>query len=134
MKVFLLIFIAAYACSCGKTSAVEKKLSAADSLIITFTLPDKDTVINTVTTTEPVAIKKLTGFLGGKTNDGVPCGYDGHIDFFSKQQLLLQVVFSYHKEDCRQFIFDFENKVQSVEVSNEAKNFLQSLASGKNWY
>jgi hypothetical protein len=134
MRILFIFILPVLLLACGSNSAVQRKLSVTDSLVIIFNVPDTDSILNTVTTTEPVAIKKLTGFLGGKTNDGVPCGYDGHIDFFSKQQLLLQVVFSYHKEDCRQFIFDFENKVQSVEVSNEAKNFLQSLASGKNWY
>lgn len=134
MKYLPFLLILLIAASCGKQSAVQQKLASADSLVITFNLPDKDTVINTVSTTDATAIKKIVGFLGGKTKDGTPCGYDGHIDFFSKQQLLLQMVFSYHSEDCRQFIFDFENKVQSLPVGNEAKNFLQSLGEGKNWY
>jgi hypothetical protein len=128
---FIIFFVIS---SCGKPSPIQRKLSLSDSLIITFNIPDTDSVINTVSTTEPKAIKKITGFLNGKTRDGNPCGYDGHLDFFSKGQLLQQVIFSYHADSCRQFIFDLDNKVQATEVSNEAKRFFQSLGAGRNWY
>lgn len=120
--------------SCTNPSPLAKKLKSADSLVITFNQPDTDSVINAVSTTEANAIKKITGFLGGKTREGSPCGFDGHLDFFSRGQLLQQVVFSYHTDSCRQFIFDFDNQVQTLQVSNEARNFLQSLGEGKNWY
>lgn len=134
MKWIACILVIAALSSCGGSSALQKKLSSTDSLVITFNQPDTDSVINAVSTTEANAIKKITGFLGGKTREGSPCGFDGHLDFFSRGQLLQQVVFSYHTDSCRQFIFDLDNRVQTLEVGNEAKNFLQSLGAGKNWY
>lgn len=133
IKIFLFAVIVLLA-SCSSPTPLHKKLADTDSLVIIFNVPDTDSVINTVSTTESKAIKKVLGFVDGKTSEGTPCGYDGHLNFFSKQQLLLQVVFSYHKEDCMQFIFDLDNKVQSTRVKNEAKDFLQSLAGGKNYY
>lgn len=135
MKIIACIFLTAVVLSsCSSPTAIHKKLADTDSLVIIFNVPDTDSVINTVSTTESKAIKKITSFVDGKASEGVPCGYDGHMNFFSKQQLLLQVVFSYHKDDCRQFIFDLDNKVQTTNVNGEAQKFLQSLAEGKNWY
>jgi hypothetical protein len=120
--------------ACGNPTAVSKKLSGTDSLVIIFNVPDTDSVINTVSTTDAGAIKKIKNFVDGKAKDGTPCGYDGHMNFYSKQQLLLQVVFSYHAADCNQFIFDLDNKVQTTKVNDEARKFLQSLGEGKSWY
>lgn len=130
---FAILLLVMYT-SCTNPTPLTKKLKDADSLIITFNIPDTDSVINTVSTTEPKAIKKITGFLNGKARDGNPCGYDGHLDFFSRGQLVQQVVFSYHADSCRQFIFDLDNIVQATEVGNEAKRFFQSLGAGKDWY
>jgi len=134
MKVLFFVLPLVLLFSCNNPSPLHKKLSATDSLEIVFNVPGTDTVVNQVNTTDAAAIKKIVKLVDGKTADGTPCGFNGHMSFFRENQLLLQVVFAYEKEDCRQFLFDFQGRVQSTRVSNEAKDFLESLAAGRNWY
>ncbi len=125
------VIVFLYACS---SSAISKKLAASDSLVITFNVPDKDSVLKTVATTEKKAISKLSGFADGKKAEEYKCGYDGNLSFYSKGQLLLPVIFKYTEEGCRHFLFELDNKVISTGMSNEAVNFLTSLAEGKGSY
>lgn len=134
MKRIILALLVVIFASCSKPSPLAGKLSATDSLEIVFNAPGTDTVINQVNTTDAAAIKKIVKLVDGKTSDGTPCGFNGHMSFFKENQLVLQVIFAYDKEDCRQFIFDFQGRVQSTRVSSEAKDFLESLAAGRNWY
>jgi hypothetical protein len=119
--------------SCGG-SALTKKMTGSDSLVITFNLPNSDSVIKTVTTTEKKAIQKLAGFLDGSPEEQLKCGYDGNMIFYKQGIQLLPVVFRYSDQDCRHFLFDLDNKVMSTRMSNEAVNLLQSLKEGRNWY
>jgi hypothetical protein len=119
--------------SCSST-ALTKKLTDCDSLVITFNIPDKDSVRKTVATTERSAINKLKSFVDGKTAEGLQCGYDGNLSFYSKGQLLLPVIFKYTDKNCRHFLFELDNKVVSTTMSTEAVDFLISLADGKGSY
>lgn len=126
------LFLCVLMAGCGG-SGITKQLSAADSLIITFNHNRTDSVSNTVHTADKNAISKIAGFLDKGDSTGFKCGFDGNMIFFSKGKQLLPVVFSY-SEDCRYFLYDWENKVRAVKMNNEAVDFLKSLAEGKNWY
>jgi hypothetical protein len=119
--------------SCS-SSAVDKKLAGSDSLVITFNIPDKDSVLKTVATTEKKAIDKLAGFIDSKAGEARQCGYDGNLSFYRKGELLLPVIFKYTNKDCRHFMFELDNKIINTSVSNEAVDFLNSLAEGKTSY
>ena len=128
MKIISGITIAVFLFSCGSKSAISKKLSGSDSLVITFNVPNSDSVIKTVSTTEKKAIRKLTGFMNGKKGEEGICGFDGNMIFYSKGEILLPVVFQYNEEGCRHFLFEMDNKVMNTKMSNEAVDFLKSLS------
>ena len=128
---FYMLFILLVSCS---SSAVGKKLKGCDSLVITFNAPNSDSVVNVVSTTETKAISKLARFMDGKPAEQYKCGYDGNMIFFKAGHQVLPVVFKYSEEGCRHFMFDLDNKVMSNQMSNEAVDFLKSLAEGNNTY
>lgn len=129
----ILYFLVVLLFSCSR-SAVGKKLAGCDSLVITFNVPDTDSVIQTVSTTETKAIQKLARFLDGKSIEPRSCGFDGNMIFYKDGRAVLPAVFSYSREDCRQFWFDLDNKTGSTRMSNEAIDFLKSLSAGSNYY
>lgn len=134
MKNIFVVSIMIFLSSCGKQSAISKKLSGSDSLVITFNVPDSDSVLKMVSTTEKNAIRKLSGFLNGKTTGQDQCGYDGNMLFYKKGSQVLPVVFKYSSDSCRRFLFELDNKVMSTKMNNEATGFLKSLAEGRGWY
>ncbi len=119
--------------SCNNPS-LSKKLKGSDSLAISFYYPNTDSVVQTVNTTERKAIRRLLQFVDGKETEQYKCGYDGTMTFFIQGKLVLPVVFKYSEEGCRHFLFDEDNKLRSTKMSNEAADFLKSLAEGKSWY
>lgn len=120
--------------SCSGDGKMSKRLAGSDSLVITFNVPNSDSIINIVSTTETTAIRKLARYLDGKPAAQNKCGYDGNMIFFKNGQQVLPVVFKYSDPGCRHFLFDMENKLNSSSMSNEAASFLQSLAEGRDWY
>lgn len=133
MKINLFVLIVFLFASCSR-SAVHKKLSGSDSLVITFNKPNTDTIINMVSTTEKKAIQKLAGYLDGKKAEVSGCGFDGNMIFYRQGEIILPVVFQFQQKGCRQFIFENENETKSTLMSNEASDFLNSLLQEKNWY
>ncbi len=119
--------------SCGG-SVASKKLAVADSLVITFNVPNSDSVIKTVSTTEKKAIQKFISLVDGKEGKLYKCGYDGNMVFYSKGEIVLPVIFKYTEEGCRHFLFDMDNKVMSTEMTIEGAELLKSLVEGKEWY
>lgn len=113
---------------------MSKKLKGCDSLVISFNYPNTDSVVQTVNTTERKAIRKLLQFVDNKETEQYKCGYDGTMTFYIQGKMVLPVVFKYSEEGCRHFLFDQDNKLRSTKMSNEAADFLKSLAEGKNWY
>lgn len=122
-----------FASACNR-SAIGRKLSGCDSLVITFNLPDSDSVLKSVSTTDTKAIQKMARFLGGKEAPLYKCGFEGSMLFFRNGQQVLPVVFKYMDKDCRHFSFDLDNKVMSTSMSAEAIDFLISLSEGRSWY
>ena len=128
------LILASFLFSCGDTAS-SKNLAGADSLVVQFNDPQKNTIINTINTTEPNAIKKIKQFVSGKETDQFKCGYDGNMIFFSKGQPLADISFNYSGEGCKHFMQLLpDGKLSSTAMSNEAANFLRSLAEGKTWY
>lgn len=127
------LFLALLSCS-SKDSAVRKKLRGCDSLVITFNIPDTDSVINIVSTTDTKAIQKLARYLDGKPAEKSDCGFDGNMQFFKSGTQVMPVVFKYSKGGCRVFTFDLDNTVMKMAMTNDAADFLQSLAENKPWY
>jgi hypothetical protein len=133
MKLFLFAFTVLIAIGC-KNSALAKKLSGSDSLVISFKEPNGGSVIKTVSTTENKAIHKLIDFIDAKPTEEFKCGYDGNLIFFSKGEILLPVIFKYKDKDCRHFLFELDGKLVSTKMNNEAADFLESLEQGKTFY
>jgi len=89
---------------------------------------------NVTITGDAKAIKKLSGYLGGKELKEQNCGFDGNMTFFKSGEALLPVVFQYNVDSCRRFIFSLEGKTIYSKMSNEVVDFLKSLGEGRNWY
>ena len=135
MKIFFLVCTIAIITSCSNSgSAVGKQLSGCDSLVVNFTAPQSDSVIKSVITTEEKAIDKLRHFADGKEAAEFKCGYNGHLLFYSKGKLISNVSFNYSDEGCKHFILTVNEKLVTTTMSNEAADFLKSLAEGKDWY
>lgn len=134
MRLISCLVVSVFLFSCGNKSAISKKLSGSDSLVITFYKPNTDTIINMVSTTEKKAIQKLAGYLGGKKTEVSGCGFDGNMIFYRQGEIIMPVVFQFQEKGCRQFKFEKENETRSTLMSNEASDFLNSLLQGKNWY
>ena len=134
MKFISCLVVSVFLFSCGNKSAISKKLSGSDSLVITFNAPGSDSILSMVSTTEKKAIRKLSGFLNGKDTEQKDCGYDGNMIFYQNGSQLLPVVFKYSPDSCQRFLFELDNKVMSTRMSNEAASFFKSLAEGKGWY
>lgn len=134
MKTISCIVLTAFLFSCGNKSAISKKLSGSDSLVITFNVPNSNSVIKTVSSTEKKAIRKLAGFMNDKKGEESKCGFDGNMIFYSKGDILLPVIFQYSEESCRHFLFEMDNKVMNTTMSNEAVEFFKSLTDGRNRY
>jgi hypothetical protein len=130
---YTLLVLTFIVCSCSQT-AVSKKLSGSDSLVINFNKPDVDSIIKTVTTTEKKAIRKLIHFVDGKETENLKCGFDGILVFYKQGQELPPIVFKYKKDDCRHFLMEVDGKVISTKMSREAADFLQSLEENRTWY
>lgn len=133
MKNILIIILVLIFASCSR-SAVNKKLSGSDSLVITFNKPNTDSIINIVSTTGKKAIQKLAGYLDGKKAEVSGCGFDGNMIFYRQGEIIMPVIFQFQVKGCRQFMFENENETRSTLMSNEASDFLSSLLQGKNWY
>ena len=134
MKTLVTVFTVCLLIACGNKSAVSKQLSVTDSLVINFNAPQTDSIVSTVTTTEVKAIKKLTGFVDGKTSEAYKCGYDGNIMFYKKGVLQGDISFNYSGEGCKHFLQMVKDELAPTVMSNEAADFLKNLAEGKNWY
>ncbi len=134
MRFLLLIVTLSFLVACSNDSAISKQLSGSDSLVIHFTAAPSDSIIKTVVTAEPNAIKKIIQFVDAKKAAEYKCGYDGQLIFFSKGQEINDASFKYTEEDCRHFLLEVDGKLYSTSMNNEAYNFLKGLAEGKNWY
>lgn len=135
MRIVLFLAIVITLASCGGSgSAVSKQLSGSDSLVINFNIPQTDSNAKTMTTTESKAIKKLLNYVDGKAGEAYKCGYDGNLMFYKNGTLAGDVSFNYSGDDCHHFIMLIGDKLTPTAMSNEAADFLKSLAAGNSWY
>lgn len=135
MRIIFLFTTVIILASCrGSDSAVGKQLSGSDSLVINFNTPQTNNIEKTMTTTESKAIKKLMNYVDGKTAEAYKCGYDGNLMFYNKGKLVGDVSFNYSGDGCHHFIMLVNDELAPTAMSNEAADFLKSLAEGKGWY
>lgn len=133
MKQFLFILILITGASC-KNSDIKKSFLGADSLIIHFKDTQAGTITKSVEATDPKAIKRIAGFIDNQVSEEYKCGYDGKMFFFSKGQQQQEVDFVINDKTCRHFSFLLNGNLVNTKMSNEAADFLKSLADGKSWY
>ncbi len=134
MRVVIFIITLLFFASCSQNSAVSKKLSGCDSLVVNFYAAQSDSVTRSVATAEKKAIRRLAEFVSAKETEQFKCGYDGSLHFFEKGKMVSDVSFKFSDEGCRHFLLDVEGKLSSTKMSNEAADFLKSLAEGKDIY
>jgi len=113
--------VALFSCS---ESAIHKKMSSCDSLVIEFYSPHSDSIIKTFEATGQNAIRKMAGFVDGSTSAEFKCGYDGHLVFYSGGKAQLPIMFQYREPDCRHFLYESDGKTKSTKLNQEAADFL----------
>ena len=121
-------------CGCNNSSPIYKKLAQSDSVVINFNEQGTNNIVKTISTTESIAIKKLSGFIDTKASPAYKCGYDGNMLFYRNGALDADVSFNYSGEGCRHFIQIIAGQISSTGMENEAADFLKSLAEGRSWY
>jgi hypothetical protein len=134
MKLSFFTVLIVFLASCSRNSEAGKQLAGSDSLVINFNSPQSKTIEKTMTTTEGKAIRKLTRYVNSKTAEAYKCGYDGNLMFYKKGTLAGDVSFNYSGDGCHHFIMAIDGKLTPTSMSNEAADFLKSLAEGKGWY
>lgn len=133
MRGFLFLVLSIVLFSC-KQSAIGKQLSGADSLVINFNDPQTNMIKKTVATAESNAINRLSEFVDAKKSELYKCGYDGNMIFYAKGEKKMDISFKYTIDSCRHFIFDMNGELKTTMMSNEAADFLKSLAEGRSIY
>jgi hypothetical protein len=128
------VFIICLLLAACNQSAVSKKLSGCDSVVINFNVPGTDEISKTVAATEKSAIRKLAGFMNGKATEGSKCGYDGNMIFYAEGKEILPVVFKYKDKDCRHFLYKLDGKLMDTRLNTEAADFMESLELGRLFY
>jgi small-conductance mechanosensitive channel len=134
MKRILFFALLLLLLSCNDRSVINKQLAGSDSLLIHFNAPQTDSIVKTVTTTEKNAINKIVRFMDSKTSQLLKCRFDGNLMFYENGELKGDISFNYSGEGCRHFIYGVRDSLVATNMSNEAANFLKSLAEDKDWY
>jgi hypothetical protein len=116
-----------------KESALEKKLSVTDILIVQF-YNEEGLIEKAVTTTVKPAIQKLVHFLNGSPAKTFDCVFDGKLIFLSGGNEIQQVGFKFDQNNCRYFSILMKDTVINTTMSNEAADFMSSLERGEGHY
>ncbi len=135
MRIIFFIVTVLFLGACSNFgSAIDQQLSGSDSLVINFNTPQTSNIAKTVTTTEKKAIKKLAAYVNSKTGEAYKCGYDGNLMFYKNGVVVGDVSFNYSGDGCHHFMMSIKDELTPTVMSNEAADFLKSLAEGKGWY
>ncbi len=131
LRLFSLILLTAVFCSCQQ-SKLSGRLNTSDSVSIDFT-DENQMVIKQVETTNMIAIKRLSEYIGNKKFEKNQCYLGGRMIFFQSGMPVEQVEFN-TSSNCRYFTFISEGELVSTKMSEEAASFLESIRDGKDYY
>ncbi len=131
MKLIIYIIASLLLVSCGSSTLV-KNISGSDSVAVRFNHPGTDSIIKVVEATQSHAIDKLLRFADGKETEQFKCGYDGNMMFYKNGSLTGDISFNYSKDGCHHFLHMVDGKLTATAMSNEAADFLKSLAAANN--
>jgi hypothetical protein len=113
------------------TSSFKSNLQDADKLTITFFGEAVGQEGSRVVETENSdAIQRLANFIDGKTGAVKNCRQPSGFLQFSKGSTNIQRVDFYLDENCRFFVFPYDNKIQERIMSHEAVDFMNALKTG----
>ena len=114
--------------SCSNSPLVSH-LQDSDSLVVNFTQRGDSSKTRTSSTTETHAIQTMLQFTDGEKTEEFKCGYDGNILFYKKGTLAADIAFNFTGDGCHHFLHDVNGKLVATKMSNEAVDFLISLAN-----
>lgn len=129
MKLIISILAGLILLSCGSSPLV-KNITGSDSVAVRFNHPGTDSIVKVVEATQSYAIEKLVRFADGKETEQFKCGYDGNMIFYKKGTLTGDISFNFSTDGCHHFLHMADGKLTSTVMSNEAADFLKSLATG----
>ncbi len=129
MKLILCISTCFLIISCGSSTLV-KNIDGSDRVAVRFNHPGTDSIIKVVEATQSHAIEKLVRFADGNETEQFKCGYDGNMMFYKNGKLTGDITFNYTADGCHHFLHMADGKLTATAMSNEAADFLRSLANG----
>ncbi|MER3465364.1 MAG: hypothetical protein C4329_14070 [Chitinophagaceae bacterium] len=116
-------------------SEVKNKFGKADDLVIYFySNAGSDSIYKIVHTSDEKAKEKLIGFIDGKNAERKCDVFTGKILFKAKGAIIDSVQFNTSDVACRIFSFLDGNKRKTVNMSNEAVDFLIALREDRKFY
>ncbi len=130
MKLIICLVTGLALISCGNSPLI-KNIDGSDSVAVRFNHPGTDSIVKVVEATQTHAIEKLERFADGKETGQFKCGYDGNMMFYKNGKLAGDISFNYSADDCHHFLHVVDGKLTATAMSNEAADFLRSLANGK---
>jgi hypothetical protein len=128
MKTILFFATVLLLVSCNNSPLVSH-LQDSDSLVVKFTQRGDSLTTRTTSTTEDHAIQTMLQFTDGEKTEEFKCGYDGNILFYKKGTLAADVSFNFTGDGCRHFLHNVNGKLVATKMSNEAADFLITLAN-----
>lgn len=130
MKLIIYILTSLFLISCGSSTLV-KNIADSDSVAVRFNQPGTDSIVKVVDATQSHAIEKLVLFADGNQTGEFKCGYDGNMMFYKKGNLTGDISFNFSTDGCHHFLHMTNGKLTATKMSNEAADFLNSLAAGR---
>lgn len=128
MKLIVFIASAILLVSCSNSPLVSH-LEDSDSLVVKFNQRDDSLETRATSTTEIHAIQTMLQFTDGEETQQFKCGNDGNILFYKKSRLAADISFNFSVDDCHHFLHQVNGKLVATKMSNEAVDFLISLAN-----
>lgn len=132
MKI-LTAFVAAslFFISCNQIPAeFKERLNGADSIAINYfnTGGKMDSVVAVKIIRDKKPIEELTSFIAqgeAVSPDKKSYGYNGSVHFF-KNDMVVQDVYFCNSKECNLFVFSFNGKWHSINLSGDAASLLSS--------
>ena len=125
----IIVFAATILLISCNNSALVSHLEDSDSLLVKFTQRADSLQTRATSTTETHAIQTMLQFADGEKTEQSKCGYDGNILFYKKGMLAADISFNFTGDGCKHFLHDANGKLVATKMSNEAVDFLISLAN-----
>lgn len=122
--------------SCGDAASsgagkLDKISIDADSMVVNYYTPARDSLLYSYSTTNRANIDKLLGYVQGKTTEVTKCGFDGDIELYKSRQMVMAIDFKMKDNICRHYSILLNNQAFNVAMTPEALQFMERMRRGQ---